>query len=109
MPGESRIRYRLPERHRRFNPRPALMPGESLGCGWRWAGAWWFQSTPGINAGRIRCALWITAAAGETFQSTPGINAGRIRPKGFLGGALGFEFQSTPGINAGRILPNSAH
>ena len=39
------------------------------------------------------------------FQSTPGINAGRIR--NCLGNRnFCLRFQSTPGINAGRIAPN---
>ena len=36
-----------------------------------------FQSTPGINAGRIGLREELLAAVME-FQSTPGINAGRI-------------------------------
>ncbi len=37
-----------------------------------------FQSTPGINAGRIVKDERSTASY-AMFQSTPGINAGRIR------------------------------
>jgi len=36
-----------------FNPRPALMPGESYKDLWNKDADHWFQSTPGINAGRI--------------------------------------------------------
>ena len=83
-----------------FNPRPALLPGEShvkLAALELHA----FQSTPGIAAGRIpmRCA---SSAKPAQFQSTPGIAAGRI------GGSSAapltvIQFQSTPGIAAGRI------
>ncbi len=36
-----------------------------------------FQSTPGINTGRILAATLPTHS--KWFQSTPGINTGRIR------------------------------
>ena len=38
----------------RFNPRPALIPGESVDHTAGHEGGWQFQSTPGINTGRIR-------------------------------------------------------
>ena len=52
------------------------MPGESVGSRLHKAVAE-FQSTPGINAGRIMRvgSRWIIV---DKFQSTPGINAGRI-------------------------------
>ena len=61
-----------------------------------------FQSTPGINAGRI-IGTWSGLRGPGVFQSTPGINAGRI---GLHRSGVIFVgwFQSTPGINAGRIL-----
>ncbi len=85
-----------------------------------------FQSTPGINAGRIVCNFSV-ATTERWFQSTPGINAGRIlrflmqrymvngfnpRPASMPGESglshalmwLRRKFQSTPGINAGRII-----
>ena len=61
-----------------------------------------FQSTPGINAGRISVGL-PKCLHDMRFQSTPGINAGRITVSKFYTASL-HEFQSTPGINAGRIL-----
>jgi len=44
----------------------------------------------------------------EMFQSTPGINAGRILGKDPVAASIRL-FQSTPGINAGRIRSTSPH
>ena len=60
-----------------------------------------FQSTPGINAGRIT-EYFAHSVWRSEFQSTPGINAGRILSMEPLLGPVNL-FQSTPGINAGRI------
>ena len=79
------------------------MPGESIDTlsNWRMLS---FQSTPGINAGRILCRPGLRYNIAG-FQSTPGINAGRILAcKCFV--CLSSLFQSTPGINAGRIKYN---
>ena len=78
MPGESDSMARQMMVSRGFNPRPALMPGESIMGDEMREGKGEFQSTPGINAGRIPDAFSEVAAVLNEFQSTPGINAGRI-------------------------------
>jgi len=62
------------------------MPGESQSSGLI-ASLALFQSTPGINAGRI-LPTTATARAWCKFQSTPGINAGRIGVKAAVREAL---------------------
>ena len=60
----------------------------------------WFQSAPGIDAGRID---WNGAGNRDAeFQSAPGIDAGRIIKSAGTVWPLSV-FQSAPGIDAGRI------
>jgi len=109
----------------RFNPRPALIPGESRSTQTNAGNFEKFQSTPGINTGRITLVTPVIGAAtgfnprpalipGESnqdcatvsaawFQSTPGINTGRIVDISGLVSSVQ-KFQSTPGINTGRII-----
>ena len=75
------------------------MPGEST----RWGGSKdtrLFQSTPGINAGRIP-VIAKRHYHDTGFNPRPALMPGEsLKP----GGTLVFKwFQSTPGINAGRI------
>ena len=84
-----------------FNPRPALLPGESPANP---------VSRRVINLVSIHARHCCRANRGnayaridrDAFQSTPGIAAGRIRCRVNAGSSV-CRFQSTPGIAAGRI------
>ena len=108
-----------------FNPRPALLPGESCrGAGDKGGGhvsiharhccranpfgllCYPLQQAVSIHARHCcranRAVVWASATV-LRFQSTPGIAAGRITlPDARLMAAV--LFQSTPGIAAGRIV-----
>ena len=83
-----------------FNPRPASLPGDPGPWQSGQAGHEWFQSTPGITAGRsVKRVMPMPKTC--WFQSTPGITAGRsVLSEGLTGCFC--SFQSTPGITAGR-------
>jgi len=59
-----------------FNPRPALMPGEFMAT-WPLAAAARFQSTPGINAGRI-VALRAVTINFFSFNPRPALMPGEF-------------------------------
>ena len=86
--------------HKRFNPRPPLLAGEtSCRQGIANAGSW-FQSTPAITGGRDSSAVpSITRLA--SFQSTPAITGGRDSLERWIEQWRN-EFQSTPAITGGR-------
>ena len=107
----------------RFNPRPALGPGDAgndARClcqhavsirARHWGRAMpetngtskkarWFQSAPGTGAGRCSCGRR-NRNSRRVFQSAPGTGAGRCRSA--RGGSVGIiQFQSAPGTGAGR-------
>ena len=58
-----------------FNPRPALMPGESSCIFAKSSCLIWFQSTPGINAGRIGILLALAHGFG-CFNPRPALMPG---------------------------------
>ena len=75
--------------HRRFNPRPLLLTGESLATLASGLVFDEFQSTPVIANGRI-ASIDKRMMRGESFQSTPVIANGRIAFAG-EGAAVGRE------------------
>ena len=106
-----------------FNPRPALLPGESSSslvnreamavsiharhcCRANRTtrslrrSIWKFQSTPGIAAGRIPLTP-VAAAVTVMFQSTPGIAAGRIRRWGWRAAVQCRGFNPRPALLPG--------
>ncbi len=84
-----------------FQSTPGINVGRILIFGDRSGQVVMFQSTPGINVGRIHHGIG-SLAHSRAFQSTPGINVGRI-PDWHLISYGDNGFQSTPGINVGRI------
>ena len=125
--GRIHVRRRYRDSGCCFNPRPALLPGESL---WIHPNTvvTMFQSTPGIAAGRIGsempkpCGGAVSIHARHCCRANPGA-MGRMRcslacfnPRpALLPGESTMAtlmapakswFQSTPGIAAGRILGN---
>ena len=112
-----------------FNPRPALLPGES---GQKTGQTRRYQvSIHARHCCRANRTVYTEASTNSTFQSTPGIAAGRImlknqaaqtlasfnpRPALLPGESkLAYKaarehlFQSTPGIAAGRIRAQGLH
>ena len=97
---EKRVCQHGESRNQCFNPLPASMPGETvtrLTC----AGAFMFQSAPGIDAGRNQVSDEQLIESAVSIRSRH-----RCREKlGSAGGCRGcFGFQSAPGIDAGRNL-----
>ena len=84
-----------------FNPRPALLPGESSTPLSSAKPLSPFQSTPGIAAGRICMSTYLVSVCGS-FNPRPALLPGE---SGFLvfNWCGVTKFQSTPGIAAGRI------
>ena len=101
MPGESVSASDFKLRYGCFNPRPALMPGESQAVGCTPTTDELFQSTPGINAGRI-CATSSPRPETSGFNPRPALMPGESPGVVLCEGEV-CMFQSTPGINAGRI------
>ena len=78
MPGDTWPLRRIEPVYSRFNPLPALMPGDTH-LGWQGPGApKGFQSAPGVNAGRYLASVQISVQV-SVFQSAPGVNAGRYK------------------------------
>ncbi len=84
----------------RFNPRPAVRPGDAVPAALLDESREEFQSAPGREAGR--CKIGNTSSARfAAFQSAPGREAGRCTER--LGNPpLDEMFQSAPGREAGR-------
>ena len=86
----------------RFNPLPALMPGETRAADAGDRLARRFQSAPGIDAGRNR--LVHARSAGQWgFNPLPASMPGETVRSATMTGWCGF--QSAPGIDAGRNRP----
>ena len=102
LPGESVNRPDPKPDKGCFNPRPALLPGESRPSDCWASPVMWFQSTPGIAAGRIRLsrsALKLVKAV--SIHARHCCRANRCFQQQVVRFCL---FQSTPGIAAGRIV-----
>ena len=100
LPGESVGSLSAISADLGFNPRPALLPGESWQVELELLGsAVSIHARHCCRANPFQVAGYTSASA---FQSTPGIAAGRI-PAGLRQSRFLVLFQSTPGIAAGRI------